>query len=180
MFSFGSCKVRTHFSKIFSYFPLGEFEIWIFVPFCSLWYVIKVHFHRKEYQILSLCLQKVIGSEMTDLFGVSVLLTDSVVSFHNSFHDSFFDDFCCRLITFANSLDPDQDGQNVGPDLDPSRLTLAEFFEKLILKKEHEKLPSMQRVNLQLTTVTLFIFVASSSQPRVTVTWYCLQLLSKI
>ena len=27
------------------------------------------------------------------------------------------------LITFANSLDPDQDRQNVGPDLDPNRLT---------------------------------------------------------
>ena len=28
------------------------------------------------------------------------------------------------LITFANSLDPDQDRQNVGPDLDPNALTL--------------------------------------------------------
>ena len=27
--------------------------------------------------------------------------------------------FCCLLITFANSLNPDQDGQNVFPDLDP-------------------------------------------------------------
>ena len=25
---------------------------------------------------------------------------------------------------FANSLNPDQDRQNVGPDLDPNRLTL--------------------------------------------------------
>ena len=33
-------------------------------------------------------------------------------------------DFCCLLITFANSLDPDQDQQNVGPDLDPNCLTL--------------------------------------------------------
>ena len=32
--------------------------------------------------------------------------------------------FCRLLITFANSLDPDQDQQNVGPDLDPNRLTL--------------------------------------------------------
>ena len=31
--------------------------------------------------------------------------------------------FCCLLITFANSLDPDQARQNVGPDLDPSCLT---------------------------------------------------------
>ena len=28
------------------------------------------------------------------------------------------DDFFCLLITFANSLDPDQARQNVGPDLD--------------------------------------------------------------
>ena len=28
------------------------------------------------------------------------------------------------LITFANSLDPDQARQNVGPDLDPNCLTL--------------------------------------------------------
>ena len=37
--------------------------------------------------------------------------------------DSFLasDDFGHLLITFADSLDPDHD---VGPDLDPSRLTL--------------------------------------------------------
>ena len=40
----------------------------------------------------------------------------------NSFHAS--GDFCLLLITFANSLDPDQDRQNVGPDLDPNCLTL--------------------------------------------------------
>ena len=33
-------------------------------------------------------------------------------------------DFFHLLITFANSLDPDQDRQNVGPDLDTNRLTL--------------------------------------------------------
>ena len=32
--------------------------------------------------------------------------------------------FCRLLITFANSLDPDQDGQNVGPDLDTNCFTL--------------------------------------------------------
>ena len=31
--------------------------------------------------------------------------------------------FCHLLITFANSLDPDQTRQNVGPDLDPNCLT---------------------------------------------------------
>ena len=32
--------------------------------------------------------------------------------------------FCRLPITFANSLDPNQDRQNVGPDLDPNCLTL--------------------------------------------------------
>ena len=43
--------------------------------------------------------------------------------------------FCGLLITFANSLDPDQALQNVGPDLDPNSLTqmvfLKDFFEKV-------------------------------------------------
>ena len=30
------------------------------------------------------------------------------------------DNFCHLLITFANSLDPDQSRQNVAPDLDPN------------------------------------------------------------
>ena len=33
-------------------------------------------------------------------------------------------DFCHLLITFANSLDPDQDRQNVCPGLDPNHLIL--------------------------------------------------------
>ena len=33
-------------------------------------------------------------------------------------------DFCRLLMIFANSLDPDQDRQNVGPDLGPNILTL--------------------------------------------------------
>ena len=32
-------------------------------------------------------------------------------------------DFCHLLISFANSLDPDQARQNAGPDLDPNCLT---------------------------------------------------------
>ena len=48
-------------------------------------------------------------------------------------------DFCHMLITFANSLDPDQDRRNVGPDLDPNCLTLwwcswKNFMKKVILK----------------------------------------------
>ena len=32
--------------------------------------------------------------------------------------------FCHLLLIFVKSLDPDQDRQNVGPDLDPNGLTL--------------------------------------------------------
>ena len=32
--------------------------------------------------------------------------------------------FCCLPIAFVKSLDPEQDRQNVGPDLDQNRLTL--------------------------------------------------------
>ena len=46
------------------------------------------------------------------------------------------------LITFGNSLDPDQDQQNVGPDLDPNSLTLMiflkEFFEKVDFEKNQQ------------------------------------------
>ena len=40
----------------------------------------------------------------------------------NSFLDS--DDYCCLLITFENILNPDQDSQNISPDMDPNWLTL--------------------------------------------------------
>ena len=43
-------------------------------------------------------------------------------------------DFCCLLTTFANSLDPDQAWQNVGPDLDPNCLTLWWYSWKILLK----------------------------------------------
>ena len=37
-------------------------------------------------------------------------------------------DLCRLLVVFANSLDPDQDQQNVSPDLDPNCLTLWQCF----------------------------------------------------
>ena len=62
---------------------------------------------------------------------------DICVSLFNSFPAS--GDFCRLLIIFANSFDPDQDRQDVGPDLDPNCLTLTvflkDFFLKIILKK---------------------------------------------
>ena len=76
-------------------------------------------------------------------------------------------DFCLLLINFANSLDPDQAWQNVGPDLDPNCLTLwwyswKIFLKKLILKKftddKKAELPSLQRVNLLNLYPSLGIF----------------------
>ena len=58
-------------------------------------------------------------------------------------------DFCPLLITFANSLEPDQDRQNVGPDLGLKCLTLIvfpkEFFEKVNFEKVSRRyIESMQ------------------------------------
>ena len=41
--------------------------------------------------------------------------------------------FCRLLITFANSLGPDQDRRNVGPDLGPNRLALSYSSGKMFL-----------------------------------------------
>ena len=47
-------------------------------------------------------------------------------------------DFCYLLITFANSLDPDQYRQNVGPDLDTGCLKCVpeRVFEKVKFDKK--------------------------------------------
>ena len=45
-----------------------------------------------------------------------------MVFFFNSFLASGH--FCHLMVTFSNSLDPDQDRHNVSPDLDPKCLTL--------------------------------------------------------
>ena len=46
-------------------------------------------------------------------------------------------DFCCQLMTFANSLDQEQDSQIVRPDLDTSRLTLIVFLKEFNEKSQH-------------------------------------------
>ena len=53
--------------------------------------------------------------------------------------------FCCPLVAFANSLDTDQDRQNVksvSPDLDLNCDTLIvllkEFFEKVYFEKSQQ------------------------------------------
>ena len=50
-----------------------------------------------------------------------------ILCLFNSLHASGH--FCPLLITFANSLDPYQARQNVGPDLDPDCLTLMVFLK---------------------------------------------------
>ena len=41
-------------------------------------------------------------------------------------------DFCRLLITFANSLDPDQARQNIGPVLNPNCFTLLGYSWKVL------------------------------------------------
>ena len=59
-------------------------------------------------------------------------------------------DFCHLLLTFANSLDQDQDQQNVSPDLNPN----LNYLKKFILKKvnsrqqKHAKFSGMQSVRV--------------------------------
>ena len=63
--------------------------------------------------------------------------------------------FSHLLITFANSLDPDQDQQNVGPDLDPTivgfdtlTVFLKEFLKEVGRRQQMpEKLPGIKRDN---------------------------------
>ena len=61
---------------------------------------------------------------------------------------SLFTRQCRLLITYANSLDPDQARRNVGPDLGPNCLTLMvlpkEFFEKVDFEKNQQIHKSMQ------------------------------------
>ena len=62
---------------------------------------------------------------------MQIVVRDTVNEYHcNYFHrqinkkrchflfNSFLQAATCLLVAFANSLDPDQDRQNVGPDLD--------------------------------------------------------------
>ena len=46
---------------------------------------------------------------------------------------------CHLLITFANSLKPDQAQQNVGLDLDPNCLTMMVFMKEFFEKDDFEK-----------------------------------------
>ena len=67
--------------------------------------------------------------------------------------NSFLAVTCCLLIIFLeNSLDSDQDGQNVGPDLDLYHLTsalivfLKNTFEKVNFVKSQQLIPSKTKI----------------------------------
>ena len=69
---------------------------------------------------------------------------------------------CCLLITFANSLDPDQDRLNICPNLDPNHLTLIvilkETFEKCNFEKSADDNQGMRNYPAckELTDVGVF------------------------
>ena len=67
------------------------------------------------------------------------LLKECADEIHSPFTFLASGNFCQLLITFANSLDPDQDRHNVGHDLDPNCLTLMVFSKKLILKLQFKE-----------------------------------------
>ena len=65
-------------------------------------------------------------ADLLSLEGTISLLSMVCLSVDRNLTLSYFlasDDFCCLLITFANSLDPDQAQQNISPDLDSNCLT---------------------------------------------------------
>ena len=58
---------------------------------------------------------------------------------------------CFLLITFANSLDPDQYQQNVSPDLDPNSLTLDSVPERIFVKKLYNFEKKMTKKSWKIT-----------------------------
>ena len=64
-------------------------------------------------------------------------MSQKVVSRSCSLFDSLpaNGDFCHLLITFANSLNPDQARQNVGPDLDPNCSTPLRYLKKSSIQR---------------------------------------------
>ena len=94
--------------------------------------------------------------------------TENKQNNYNAFVNSLpaSDNFCHLLIIFANSLDPDQDRQNVGLDQELNCLKyyyteIFFFFKKVTFFKnvnrgqqKHEKIPNIERLNY------MFVFVS--------------------
>ena len=74
------------------------------------------------------------------------------------------------LLTFANSLGPDQARQNVGPDLDPNCLTLGwcsgkNFSKQLISKKISRRQKNMQNYAVNFIVYPrILVFVKPDKQ----------------
>ena len=72
------------------------------------------------------------------------------------------------LLSFANILNPDQDLQNVGPDLIPNCLTLMVFLISVFfcLEKGYLKNISMQQIlhgfNVTLLYLLIIIFIVAT------------------
>ena len=62
---------------------------------------------------------------------------------------------CLLLITFVNSLDPDQARQNVGPYLDSNCLILMVFLKEFFEKVDFEK--STNIISRKELTIDLFL-----------------------
>ena len=68
------------------------------------------------------------------------------------------------LITFANSLDPDQARQNVGPNLVSNCLTLKVFLKEFFEKLDFEKKRSADDKNAQVKNhMTLYSLLAQKN-----------------
>ena len=73
------------------------------------------------------------------------------------------------LITFANSLDPDQAGHDVQPELDPNCLTLLSslyknFWKKLILKKNQQMTKKLEKNSEGAKSLRVLLHVCKKNQ----------------
>ena len=105
---------------------------------CSVLYSLYIHVFYC--QILD---SNGVGSQvLTTLVTTLPLIFTGSVLYHNSFLAS--GNFCCLLIAFANSLNPDPYQQDICPDLDSNCLTLGqcwilkEFFEKVNFEQSQQ------------------------------------------
>ena len=82
------------------------------------------YFSTKTYIVGTLC--KHLGERLPISTAINVFMVkqDRYCKFLVEKLLLWYSDYGRLLITFANSLDPDQDRQDVGPDLDPNCLTL--------------------------------------------------------
>ena len=102
-----------------------------------------------------------------------------------------FQEYCHRLMTFANSLDPDHNQQNhESKPFDTLNVYLKEFFETILEKKvsrrpqKHEKLPSMKRADGNCILYICTTFAEQVAEIKATIVQsyrfhFCLQILER-